>query len=76
MDFVIKFTRNRLYKNGIKTIDEAKKESEEYSAKQQKDKEKKNSKNQFTNFSNQRKYDYSSLEKMMFKKSLPNHWKF
>ena len=58
----------RWYKNGIKTIDEAKKESEEYSAKQQKDKEKKNSKNQFTNFSNQRKYDYSSLEKMMFKK--------
>ena len=58
----------RWYKNGIKTIDEAKKESEEYSAKQQKDKEKKNSKNQFTNFSNQRKYDYNALEKMMFKK--------
>ena len=56
------------YKKGIKTIEEAKKESEEYAEKQQKEHENKKSKNQFTNFSNQRKYDYDALEKLMFKK--------
>jgi len=59
------------YKKGIKTIEEARKASEEYSAKQKKEHEKKKSKNQFTDFANQRKYDYGALEKMMFKKHTP-----
>ncbi len=56
------------YKKEIKTIDGAKKDNEDYSSKLQKEYKKKKSKNQFTNFSNQRKYDYDALEKLMFKK--------
>jgi len=56
------------HKKGIKTIEAAKKESEEHAEKYHKDHEHKKSKNQFTDFSNQRKYDYTDLEKMIFKK--------
>ncbi len=53
---------------GIKTLEEAKKEDEKYASQRKKESEPKKSKNQFTGFANQRKYDYDALEKMIFNK--------
>ena len=59
-------------KKGIKTLEEAKKDHDEFIAHHQKEAEHKKNKNSFTSFTNQRKYNYSDLEKMLLKKQHKN----